>query len=200
MNTILLKSQITATLLLAAWTVGFAGPPKPPPVGDISGIVTEIDSLTPIADAAIIATDNYGFSYYGSTDSNGFYLLQWLQLGLYDVEASKDGYQTQTQEDIEVLMDQVTVVDFRLHHACDYIVGDVNNSGMLNGIDIVYAVNYFKGFSPPPYSCFCDGHIWYVAGDVNGDCLFNGLDIGYIIIFLKGGSPPIPCPACPPGR
>ncbi|UCC79271.1 MAG: hypothetical protein JSW64_13495, partial [Candidatus Zixiibacteriota bacterium] len=38
---------------------------------------------------------------------------------------------------------------------CDYVVGDANNSGGYNGLDITYSVNYFKGGPAPPYSCEC---------------------------------------------
>ena len=81
---------------------------------------------------------------------------------------------------------------------CDYIAGDVNNSSVFNGIDVVYAVGYFKGAPPPPYSCYCHGYVWYVAGDFNGDCQFNGLDITRIVGHLKGFWGPGWCPDCPP--
>jgi len=81
---------------------------------------------------------------------------------------------------------------------CDYVIGDINDNGQLNGIDITYGVNYFKGYPPPPNSCFCDGHTWFISGDVNGDCQFNGMDIVFLVNYLKGGPPWVPCPACPP--
>ncbi|UCE66500.1 MAG: carboxypeptidase regulatory-like domain-containing protein, partial [Candidatus Zixiibacteriota bacterium] len=63
---------------------------------------------------------------------------------------------------------------------CFYTIGDVNGSWSYNGLDIIYAVNYFKGGSPPPYDCECTaGNTWYVVGDVNASCDFNGLDITY---------------------
>ena len=121
-----------------------------------------------------------------------------MQLGLYDLEASHAGFVAQTEHGVEVFMDQTTLVDFELHHTCVYVVGDINNSGTFNGIDVTYGVFYFKGFRIPQYSCFCDGRTWYVAGDVNGDCIYNGLDIVYIVSFFKGGPPWYPCPSCPP--
>jgi len=82
---------------------------------------------------------------------------------------------------------------------CDYIVGDVNNSGGTNGLDVVFMVNYFKGGQAPPYVCQCTpGNSWYVSGDVNNSCSFNGLDVTYLVGFLKGGPAPAPCPNCPP--
>ncbi len=83
--------------------------------------------------------------------------------------------------------------------SCDYAVGDVNQSGGFNGLDVVYSVNYFKGGAVPPYSCECTpGNTWFVTGDVNGSCTYNGLDVTYMVGFLKGGPGMIPCGACPP--
>jgi len=82
---------------------------------------------------------------------------------------------------------------------CDYVVGDVNNSGDYNGLDITYSVSFFKGGPLPPYECECAaGEIWYVAGDVNNSCSFNGLDVTYGVAYLKGGPSLEPCQDCPP--
>jgi plastocyanin len=82
---------------------------------------------------------------------------------------------------------------------CDYVVGDVNNSGGYNGLDVTYGVNYFKGGPPPPYECECTtGNSWFVAGDVNASCSYNGLDVTYGVSYLKGGPAPQPCADCPP--
>lgn len=63
-----------------------------------------------------------------------------------------------------------------------YIPGDANSSGSVNGLDVVYLVNYLKGLGPPPDP--------YLAGDANGSCSVNGLDVTYLIAYLKGGDPP----------
>ena len=82
---------------------------------------------------------------------------------------------------------------------CDYIVGDVNNSGDYNGLDVTYSVSFFKGGAAPPFECECaPGDIWYVAGDVNNSCSYNGLDVTYGVAFFKGGAAPEPCQDCPP--
>ncbi|UCE67718.1 MAG: hypothetical protein JSU85_06850, partial [Candidatus Zixiibacteriota bacterium] len=81
------------------------------------------------------------------------------------------------------------------------VTGDVNGSESYNGLDIIYAVNYFKGGSPPPYDCECTaGNTWYVVGDVNASCDFNGLDITYGVAYFKGGPTPQPCADCPPAQ
>jgi hypothetical protein len=85
--------------------------------------------------------------------------------------------------------------------ACRYVVGDVNDDGRFDGMDIVFAVKCFSDGILPPYSCECppgSGNIWYVAGDVNASCSFNGLDVTYMVAYFKGGPLPRPCPECPP--
>jgi hypothetical protein len=64
----------------------------------------------------------------------------------------------------------------------DYIAGDANNSGEVNGLDVIYLVNYLKGLGQPPEPIF--------AGDANGDCLANGLDVIYLVAYFKGGPGP----------
>jgi hypothetical protein len=82
---------------------------------------------------------------------------------------------------------------------CEYVVGDANNSGMYNGLDITFGVSFFKGGTAPPYECECTpGSTWYVAGDVNGSCSYNGIDITYGVAYFTGGTAPYPCPDCPP--
>ncbi len=83
-----------------------------------------------------------------------------------------------------------------------YVVGDINGSGNFNGLDVSYAVSFFKG-GPPPMDfvpCLPGEPWWYVSGDVNGSCNFNGLDVTYMVTYLKGGPTLIPCPQCPPSR
>jgi hypothetical protein len=82
---------------------------------------------------------------------------------------------------------------------CQYVVGDINNSGGYNGLDVTYSVSYFKGGTAPIYTCECTpGNVWFVAGDVNAGCNFNGLDVTYGVAYLKGGPALIPCANCPP--
>jgi hypothetical protein len=100
---------------------------------------------------------------------------------------------------------QVTLVVLDIGGTCVYIPGDINNNADVNGVDVSYGVNYFKGFGEaPPVNCpDCpsSGEQLYGAGDVNGNCLFNGVDISYFVNFLKGVGPELLfCPDCPPGQ
>jgi len=87
---------------------------------------------------------------------------------------------------------------------CPYIPGDINGNGSANGIDVVWAVNYFKGGPPPPVRCdMCpQPPPFYAAGDINGDCVFNGIDIVLLINCFRFYIDPDPvlayCPTCPP--
>jgi hypothetical protein len=93
----------------------------------------------------------------------------------------------------------IKIADGALQSGCDYVVGDVNGSESLNGLDVTYGVSYFKGGATPPYECECTpGNTWYVAGDVNASCSYNGLDITYLVNYFKGGAGVEPCPDCPP--
>ena len=82
--------------------------------------------------------------------------------------------------------------------SCNYVSGDINGSGVANGVDVTYGVSYFKGGVNPPISCICGSHgTLFVAGDVNGDCNFNGIDIAYYVSYLKGGASLRYCSDCP---
>jgi len=65
--------------------------------------------------------------------------------------------------------------------------GDCNCNGIRNGIDIVYLVNYLKGFLG---FGICGG----CAGDSNDSGAVNGIDVTYLLNYLKGlGPEPAPC-------
>jgi hypothetical protein len=89
---------------------------------------------------------------------------------------------------------------------CQYTLGDINGNGSVNGVDIVYAVNFLKGTgNPPPVDCdlvcFNNSNHFYAAADVNGNCAFNGIDITYFVRFLKlQVSHLLYCPDCPPAN
>jgi len=63
-----------------------------------------------------------------------------------------------------------------------FVPGDVNGSGAVNGVDVVYLVGYLKGGPPPPDPI--------LRADANGSCSVNGIDVVYLVGYLKGGPPP----------
>jgi hypothetical protein len=98
----------------------------------------------------------------------------------------------------------VTLIVTDIGHGCDYHVGDINGNGQTNGIDVTYAVGFFKGGAIPLIDCGSpigpcpQTSPFYAAGDVNGSCVFNGIDITFFVGYLKGGPGLIFCPSCPP--
>jgi PKD repeat protein len=76
-------------------------------------------------------------------------------------------------------------------HVITFIRGDANGSGTLNGVDVIFLVNYLKGGpAPDPLE----------SGDANGNNQVNGLDVVYLINYFKGGPPPPPVPPIPGGE
>jgi len=63
-----------------------------------------------------------------------------------------------------------------------YITGDLNESGTVDGLDVIYLINFFKGIGPMP--------ILMLSADTNGDCSVNGIDAVYLVNFLKEIGPP----------
>jgi len=85
----------------------------------------------------------------------------------------------------------------------DYVVGDFNNSGAFNVVDIVGGYSKLKTDQPEPgYICNCpfgSGDLWAVSMDVNNSCEFNIADIVDGFSKLKTGLPELlPCQDCPP--
>jgi plastocyanin len=106
-----------------------------------------------------------------------------------------------------IMFGSLTVRDTSTFPAvCAYRPGDVNHNGSVNGVDIVYAVNYLKGTgAPPPMDCGTpvgncpEVSPFYAAADVNGNCAFNGIDITFFVRYLKLQVPNLlACPDCLP--
>jgi immune inhibitor A len=74
--------------------------------------------------------------------------------------------------------ESATYVDTTL---IQFMPGDANNSGEVNGIDVVFLVNYLKGLGPSPDP--------FLGGDANGSCEVNGIDVTYLVNYLKGLGP-----------
>lgn len=64
----------------------------------------------------------------------------------------------------------------------EFVPGDANGNGEVNGVDVAYLVNYLKGFGPPPPEP-------ELQADANGNCQVNGVDVTYLVNYLKGLGP-----------
>ncbi|UCC78676.1 MAG: VCBS repeat-containing protein, partial [Candidatus Zixiibacteriota bacterium] len=63
-----------------------------------------------------------------------------------------------------------------------YFPGDVNNSGGVDGTDVVYLVSNLKTGMPPIQSP-------EIRADANGDCEVNLVDVTYLVNYFKGRLP-----------
>jgi hypothetical protein len=178
----------------------------PPPVGSISGVVTDSSTGIPLQGAIVRASLDSIAVNSDTTDAGGGYILVDLQIAPHDIEASNVDYVTRLMENILVVANETTEVNFALVREgpppCSYVPGDINGNGSSNGVDVIYGVSYFKGGATPPDSCDCPPIVFpfYATGDVNGNCALNGVDITYFVAYLKGFQPTLQwCADCPPG-
>ncbi len=82
---------------------------------------------------------------------------------------------------------------------CNFVNGDANGDGIVDPLDIVYAVSLLKNPDLlPAAGCGCvSDELRFPAADVDGNCAFNALDIAYYQAYLRGEGPaPIACPDC----
>ncbi len=76
--------------------------------------------------------------------------------------------------------------DLLIQTSTTFMCGDVDNSGSLNILDIVYFINFkYKGGPLPDY---------IESAEVNGDGALNVLDLVYWINFKYKGGPDLRCP------
>jgi hypothetical protein len=69
---------------------------------------------------------------------------------------------------------------------CDWTVGDVNESGIINVADAVYLVQYIFAGGPPPKPVV-------QSGNVNCAGVINVADAVYLVQYIFAGGPPAPC-------
>jgi hypothetical protein len=150
----------------------------------------------------VIESLPYGWSY--TISDTIFYDVDTLYISVIPWDSAAPGDRgSVTAIGIDTLGNEIgSFICEYIVPGCDYIVGDVNGNGLLNGLDVVYGVNYLKGEGPDPECPDCpldDCNSWHYCGDVNATCTYNGLDIVYLVAYLKGlGPAPVPCPDCPP--
>jgi hypothetical protein len=173
------------------------------PYGTLAGTVIDQDSV-PLADVIDSVFNGVGgFAGADTTDASGNYSLN-LPPDTYIVTFTKHGYMDEFGR-VEVIANQITILDEQMFAVtyCRYIPGDANANGGVNGVDIVFAVNYFKGYGALLTNCHTCCPLtpdpFFAALDVNGNCAVNGIDITYFVRYLKGQIPALLfCPSCPP--
>ena len=86
------------------------------------------------------------------------------------------------------VLPRILVRDSLCVEPCDpnTVRGDANRSGSLNGLDVTFLINYFKGGPSICLACPCEG-------DANNSGQINGLDVVFLVNYFKGGPAPDPC-------
>lgn len=80
-------------------------------LGTIAGTVTDSSNDDPIEGANVVVE---GTGLSATTDENGDYEIDDVPVGTYTVTASAEGYESASQEDVEVSDDAPSTVDFAL--------------------------------------------------------------------------------------
>ncbi|MBI9037952.1 MAG: carboxypeptidase regulatory-like domain-containing protein [Bacteroidales bacterium] len=84
------------------------------PRGIISGIITDLNTANPIQGAEISCEKNGQVAYFTISDYYGIYLINNVEIGIYNITADAIGYYSETKPDQEVIADETTIVDFSL--------------------------------------------------------------------------------------
>ncbi len=119
------------------------------PHGHIRGLVTRSDGTTPIEGVTVVTEDTLGIVAMDTTNVQGVYNIT-LPPGIFSESFSKAGYLDTTVNLISVAENETTHVAIALQSTgndCHYVVGDINNSGTFNGLDVVFAVCLFPRHS-----------------------------------------------------
>ncbi len=105
----------------------------------------------------------------------------WVSLGLPVLDSVEVFYRHSISKDMAVSnWDRETYIFHNTNPG--FIPGDANDSGDLDGLDLVFLVNYLKGEQAPEP---------LLAADVNGDCTVNIADMVYLLDYFKGGAAPL---------
>ena len=108
------------------------------PYGFIAGTVTLIGGTGNVQNVLIEAD-----GYTTNPDTSGYYFME-LPIGIYDVTASLENYETQTIYGVEVFDSQTTIVDFVLNYIPQpgWIEGTVTLIGGLGNVeDVIVSAN-----------------------------------------------------------
>jgi hypothetical protein len=121
----------------------------------------------------------------GVTSSGGDYCVSlwdgWISSGISIADSIEIFYRYSQSKDMAVSNWDVETYIF-YNTGTPFIVGDANDSGTLNGLDVIYLVSYLRGTVPAPAMRF--------QGDANGSCDVDGLDVLYLVNYFKGGPEP----------
>jgi hypothetical protein len=81
-------------------------------LGGIAGKLT--GDLQPVGKVSVVLVQQDKIIDKTETDADGFYKFRYVEEGMYDIKATKDGYRTCIVLKIPVIPDHVTKLDFYL--------------------------------------------------------------------------------------
>jgi subtilisin family serine protease len=170
--------------------------------GLFSGVITNCISGQPI-EGALVTAINHDPPLSAYSGPDGRFNLLLPAHTIFSITIEKPTFYRPAYDSIMVVPLDTIYQNYALHPICQYMIGDINGNGQVDGSDIVYAVSYFKGGQIPPVDCHLacpdEPNPFYAACDVNGNCRFNGIDLVFFVGYLKGLSPALRyCPDCPP--
>jgi len=146
---------------------------------------TNLDTVTNYERQPRYGSDHYPFAIRGFPAI--FFIDAWDDFDWYPyyhtVADTLGNLNMNQQASIGQAVAAITAMLIRPDFEPRFVAGDVNNSGDVNGIDVIYLVSYLKGGQPPPEPP--------LRADANGSCNVNGIDVIYLVAYLKsiGGSP-----------
>ncbi|MBD3257316.1 TonB-dependent receptor plug domain-containing protein, partial [candidate division GN15 bacterium] len=97
-------------VLVVSWSLT-ALPVAAKVTGKISGMVEDSETGNPIIGASVRVT---GTNLVTKTDEDGEYFIINVPVGKYDISVTHVGFETMTQQDVRVLLDLTTPVDFAM--------------------------------------------------------------------------------------
>jgi hypothetical protein len=177
-------------------------------LGIISGVVVEDDeNRYPIEGVEVVASDFDGTSDTKTdfTDIYGKYELSipiiYNSVNSADVLFSHSAYIDFMVQDIVFIAGDSTQLDTAMVKGCEYIPGDVDDSGVSGELsDITAMIAIYCCAFPPPFVCDCPpyGEEFAAAADPNGNCIAMELaDVQFMISAYRGNVTAAGCWACP---
>jgi len=122
-----------------------------PEVGNIAGTVTDELTGEPLEDVLVSIGES---SYETWTAADGTYLVSDILIGMYDVTASIDNYYPETISDVEVIVDETTIIDFELMPQPGIIDGTIVLAGGPGNVTEVEIIVNGSTYYPDEYGYY----------------------------------------------
>ncbi|QOY89179.1 TonB-dependent receptor [Paludibaculum fermentans] len=119
MRNIRVTSGVGTLLSIAISCFSFLGVNAPPAIaqvlyGSLVGTITDQSSAVVVKAAVTVTNTSTGLTVQANTDQSGYYAIQNLMEGSYDVSITAPGFKTVTQKGVDVRINNVTRTDVRL--------------------------------------------------------------------------------------